>query len=119
MLKRNLLVAAIFALLSIAPAQARSHHHRHHHGRLPWCGIYMTQVTGIHDRRLWLAINWAHVGTDAGGPGIGVIVVWRHHVGRIVGRDERGQWVVNSGNDGGRVRTRPRNLARVVAFRRI
>jgi hypothetical protein len=63
-----------------------------------------------------LARSWAHYGSNAGGPAIGAIVVWRHHVGKIVGR-ENGQWIVQSGNDGHAVRTRPRSLAGAIAFR--
>jgi hypothetical protein len=44
-------------------------------------------------------------------------VVWRHHVGRIVGQ-ENGQWIVQSGNDGHAVRTRARSIAGAIAFRR-
>lgn len=71
------------------------------------------------DPRLARAREWAKEGVDAGGPAEGVIVVWPHHVGKIVGRDAFGQWIVHSGNDGGRVRTRPRSVAGAIAFRRI
>jgi hypothetical protein len=64
-----------------------------------------------------LARAWAHYGVNASGPTVGVIVVWRHHVGKIVGR-ENGQWLVQSGNDAHAVRTRPRSLAGSIAFRR-
>jgi hypothetical protein len=40
----------------------------------------------------------------------------RRHVGKIVGH-ENGQWIVQSGNDGHAVRTRPRSLAGAIAFR--
>jgi hypothetical protein len=63
-----------------------------------------------------LARSWAHYGSNAGGPSVGTIVVWRHHVGKIVGQ-ENGQWIVESGNDGHAVRTRPRSLAGAIAFR--
>ncbi|MHB0785586.1 C40 family peptidase [Bradyrhizobium sp. 5.13L] len=46
-----------------------------------------------------------------------MIVVWRHHVGVITGRAANGEWIVKSGNDGNRVRERPRSLARVIALR--
>ena len=52
-----------------------------------------------------------------GGPSVGVIVVWGHHVGKIVGH-ENGQWIIQSGNDGRAVRTRPRSIAGAIAFRR-
>jgi hypothetical protein len=64
-----------------------------------------------------LARSWAHYGSNAGGPSVGVIVVWRHHVGKIVGH-ENGQWIIQSGNDGRAVRTRPRSIAGAIAFRR-
>jgi hypothetical protein len=34
-----------------------------------------------------LARTWARYGSDAGGPSVGAIVVWRHHVGKIVGHE--------------------------------
>lgn len=77
----------------------------------------MMQLTGDHRSGLALARNWAREGTNAGGPGTGVIVVWSHHVGRIEGRDQRGRWIVRSGNDGNAVRVRPRSLAGAIAFR--
>jgi hypothetical protein len=40
--------------------------------------------------------------------------VWSHHVGVITGRAANGQWIVKSGNDGGRVRERPRSVAGAV-----
>lgn len=106
-----------------APRAVSGHprHLRHiaHHG-LPWCGIFMGELTGHLARRLWVAREWATEGVNAGGPGVGVIVVWRHHVGRIEGGPDRhGRWLVHSGNDGGRVRTRPRSLAGAIAFRRV
>jgi hypothetical protein len=119
------------------------HHHRWHHtsyrhgpvhhyehgfygdnvaaarGRgLPWCGAEMADELGIHGRQgreLWLARNWAHVGNPTSAR-IGAVVVWPHHVGRIVGQ-ENGQWVVRSGNDGGGVRSRTRSLAGAIAIR--
>ena len=81
-----------------------------------WCGWFMRQVEHVVDPAYNLARNWAHWGRPAGGPTIGAIVVWPHHVGKIVGQ-EQGKWVVLSGNDGHRVRTRPRSLAGAIAFR--
>jgi hypothetical protein len=43
-------------------------------------------------------------------------VVWAHHVGKIVGR-ENGEWVIESGNDGHRIRTRPRSIGGAIAIR--
>lgn len=81
-----------------------------------WCGWWLGQHLGIARRDLWLARNWATVGSSAGGPRVGAIVVWRHHVGIITGQ-QGGQWIVKSGNDGGRVRERPRSVAGAIAFR--
>ena len=45
------------------------------------------------------------------------MVVWPHHVGKIIGRDASGHWIVRSGNDGGGVRERKRSIAGAIAFR--
>jgi hypothetical protein len=82
-----------------------------------WCGWYMrSQVGSDPGPQYNLARSWAHYGSNAGGPSVGTIVVWSHHVGKIVGH-ENGQWIVESGNDGHGVRTRPRSLAGAIAFR--
>jgi len=87
-----------------------------------WCGWFMQVDTGVTSRGTGLnlnrAIEWSRVGHPAS-PGIGTIVVWRHHVGKIVGQTDKGQWIVRSGNDGRRVRERPRSIANAVAFRSI
>ncbi len=141
---RHLLVAAIALACMNAPAFAshREHHQtrhheysnaRHHgyasarhHGRRyaglrrAWCGASMRQVFGISDARLNLARNWAGVGSNAGGPQVGAVVVWPHHVGVIRGGpDGSGQWLVESGNDGNAVRTRYRSLHGAIAFRSV
>lgn len=77
-----------------------------------WCGWWMrTQKGGGPE--LNLARNWAHWGRPSG-PQVGAVVVWSHHVGMITGRSASGQWIVKSGNDGGRVRERPRSVAGAV-----
>ena len=82
-----------------------------------WCGWYMRGQVGADPGPQYnLARSWAHYGSNAGGPSVGTIVVWRHHVGKIVGQ-ENGQWIVESGNDGHAVRARPRSLAGAIAFR--
>lgn len=94
---------------NVAAARARG---------MAWCGAEMADELGIHGkqgRELWLARNWTHVGT-ATSAHVGAVVVWRHHVGRIVGQ-ENGRWVVRSGNDGGGVRSRARSLAGAIAIR--
>jgi hypothetical protein len=123
------LIIILLMLLCSGDAEARRHHHHHyrhfsHHHRYveggrpyAWCGWYMRTIHG-GGPALNLARNWAGVGSRAGGPAVGVIVVWWHHVGDIVGYDSRrGLWVVRSGNDGHAVRTRPRSVAGAIAFR--
>ena len=83
-----------------------------------WCGWWLGNQLGLRDRSLWLARNWAAVGSNAGRPEVGVVVVWRHHVGIITGR-VGSQWVVKSGNDGHAVRERIRSVSGAIAFRRV
>jgi hypothetical protein len=81
-----------------------------------WCGWWMRRHLGVADRAGNLARWWARYGSAAHGPAIGVIVVWRHHVGIITGKGEQG-WIVKSGNDGNAVRERERSLRGVIAYR--
>lgn len=74
-----------------------------------WCGWYMRTRRG-GGPEYNLAWNWRKYGR-ASGPQVGAVVVWRHHVGEITGRSADGRWIVRSGNDGGRVRERPRSVA--------
>ena len=140
-----LAVVTSVIVLSSSAAQARGHHHRgahtvrhsahkHHNGAFvqrragryasrsgrpaAWCGWWLGQQLGISNRSLWLARNWASVGSNAGQPEVGVVVVWRHHVGIITGRSGSG-WIVKSGNDGHAVRERVRSISGAIAFRRI
>jgi hypothetical protein len=120
---RTLMAVTALVCLFGSSAEARSghHHYRHpqHYAGRPgaWCGWYMrSQVGSDPGSNYNLARSWAHYGSNAGGPSVGAIVVWRHHVGKIVGQ-ENGQWIVQSGNDGHAVRTRPRSLAGAIAFR--
>jgi hypothetical protein len=139
---RKLIVATAVLCACATAAEARPHHHRHgahhrhhHHQRhvshvqhrhgsyyggrpRAWCGWFMRgQVGSDPGPSFNLARSWARYGTNAGGPSIGAIVVWPHHVGKIVGH-ENGKWIVQSGNDGHAVRTRPRSIAGAIAFRR-
>lgn len=82
----------------------------HHAGPRParWCGWWMrTQFGGGPEYNV--AWNWRKRGVAAS-PHVGAVVVWRHHVGIIVGMNDRGQWLVKSGNDGGAVRVRARSV---------
>lgn len=110
----RLLLAGAVLLALIAPADASRPVHC---PKRAWCGCYLASYLGKNDRSLWLASNWARVGSAATGPAVGVVTVWRHHVGIITGRDYKGNWVVRSGNDGRRVRERVRPLGRVIALR--
>ena len=83
-----------------------------------WCGWFMRQERGVADTSYNLARNWAHWGHPAGGPRVGAVVVWPHHVGEIApGECPSGEWMVHSGNDGHAVRTRCRSLRGAIAFR--
>ncbi len=113
---RLIIAAAIVLcwLFSVVEANARPR---------AWCGCYMQQHTGITSQGTGLNLNmareWARVGSAVSGPVEGAVVVWRHHVGVIVGRSPNGEWLVHSGNDGNAVRTRPRSLRGAIAFRQV
>jgi hypothetical protein len=83
---------------------------------IAWCGCWLARALGLSNPALNLAANWAHWGRPAGGPHVGAVVVWPHHVGRIVG-GSNGHWLIQSGNDGNAVRTRYRSVANAIAFR--
>src|ERR1700737_2886208 len=111
MLKAVVLATALLWVLRIDANARPLHRHHHTHRGSAWCGSYMSRYFGKSDRRLALARQWASEGSNAGGPGIGVVVVWRHHVGVITGQAPNGEWIIHSGNDGGAVRTRARSVA--------
>lgn len=77
-----------------------------------WCGWWMrTQLGG--GSKFNVAWNWSKWGRPASAQ-VGAVVVWRHHVGIITGRAANGQWIVKSGNDGGKVRERARSVSGAV-----
>ena len=81
-----------------------------------WCGWEMRRLVGSDPGPAYnLARNWAHWGRS-GPAGIGAVVVWNHHVAKIVGQ-QNGVWVMESGNDGHALRTRPRSIAGAIAIR--
>lgn len=92
-----------------------------YHGRdqsrpAAWCGWEMRRLVGADPGPSYnLARNWAHWGR-LGPAGVGAVVVWSHHVGKIVGQ-QNGQWIVESGNDDHAVRFRPRSIAGAIAIR--
>ena len=82
-----------------------------------WCGWYARSLVGADPGPSFnLARNWTRWG-HAASPGIGVMVVWSHHVGMITGRAADGQWIIKSGNDGHAVRERARSIHGAIAFR--
>lgn len=101
-------LVVLAALLVPCSAQARP---------AAWCGWLMRQLVG-HDpgRDYNLAANWAHWG-HATSAHAGAVVVWHHHVGKLEGQCPNGQWMVHSGNDGHRERTRCRSIAGAIAIR--
>ena len=147
MKKLLLIVSALFLVLSFSvTVEARPrhrhkhfHHARHHvhhvhryrshhvrrHGAIRqaggrparWCGWYMGKVFGLTNRELWIARNWARIGTPST-PRPGVVAVWPHHVGRVEAVSGN-QILVHSGNDGHAVRTRWRSIRGAIAFRAI
>jgi hypothetical protein len=137
-MKSTTLTAAFaVTLLFSQTAQARAYHqHRHvaHHnagshgysaqteyrgyGARPsaWCGWEMRHLVGRDPGAAFnLARNWAHWG-HPGPAGVGAVVVWSHHVGKIVGQ-AGGMWVIESGNDGHTTRARPRPIGGAIAIR--
>jgi hypothetical protein len=81
-----------------------------------WCGWEMRQLVGSDPGPAFnLARNWAHWG-QSGPAGVGAVVVWSHHVGKIVGQ-QSGMWIVQSGNDDHAVRIRTRSIAGAIAIR--
>jgi hypothetical protein len=103
-----------YASASYEAAPIRSARVRYGNNGRPraWCGWWMRQQRG-GGPEMNLAWNWSRWGRSSG-PQVGAVVVWRHHVGEIVGRAANGQWLVRSGNDGGAVRTRARSVAGAV-----
>jgi hypothetical protein len=122
------------------PLLSYRHHRSHHHGAryaithggghtaslssqgrpadcygIPWCGCYLRHLLGVASTAYNLAREWVHYG-HATTAHVGAVVVWAHHVGKIVGGSP-GHWEVLSGNDGHRVRTRVRSVAGAIAFR--
>ena len=106
---RLILLIAIIAL-TVSPVHASDP--RPH----AWCGWWLRHQLGVADKAYNLARNWAHFGSPSGGPAIGAIVVWGHHVGIITARNGSG-WVIKSGNDGHAVRERERSVRGAIAFR--
>jgi hypothetical protein len=109
---------ALFASAESAPSAQSNARYRSRGGGRPaaWCGWEMRQLVGADPGPSFnLARNWTRWGRP-GPAGIGAVVVWAHHVGKIVGQ-ENGEWIIESGNDGHALRTRPRSIAGAIAIR--
>jgi hypothetical protein len=110
--------ARAYAMASSSETETESGGYGGGYGPRPaaWCGWEMRHLVSADPGPSYnLAANWAHWGRS-GPAGVGAVVVWPHHVGKIVGR-EGGQWVVESGNDGHQMRTRARSIDGAIAFR--
>jgi len=101
-------------LTSILTALTPIKDHRPHE----WCGWQMRHEVSIDPGPEY---NLARAWTRWGSPTlahVGAVVVWPHHVGRIVSGDcGAGEWMVKSGNDGGQVRMRCLSVRGAIAFR--
>jgi uncharacterized protein (TIGR02594 family) len=88
-----------------------------------WCGCWLSKHLGLNDRSLWLARNWARIGSPAGGPAPGVVAVFARgrggHVGIVTGVPGPGRIILLSGNDGRAVRERERSTRGVIAWRHV
>jgi hypothetical protein len=106
-----------FATANASVDRAVSAYHGREQARpAAWCGWEMRRLVGADPGPSYnLARNWAHWGRP-GPAGLGAVVVWAHHVGKIVGQ-QNGQWIIESGNDGHAVRSRPRSIAGAIAIR--
>lgn len=121
----------VFALM-VTTAEARPRHHRIHKDHhvandasdprpSRWCMWWLRRYLSIPKSAFPnysynLARAGRYIGSAASGPGVGVVVVWNHHIGIITGRTSSG-WIVKSGNDGHAVRERERSLRGVIAYR--
>jgi hypothetical protein len=111
-------VAAAILLATLTASSAHAFFPNYGPRPQKWCGWQMRQEVWRDPGPAFnRAIEWKKYGSVAHGPAVGVIVVWRNHVGKIVGRDDRGNWIVRSGNDGRALRERARSLRGVLAYR--
>lgn len=88
--------------------------------RRPWCAIFANMVlarTGFRGTGSAAARSFAQYGAPASGPAPGVIAVWPHHVGFVVGSGGPGHIRVVSGNHNHRVEESTYATRGVMAFR--
>src|SRR3954451_2123190 len=85
-----------------------------------WCAVFANMVlkrTGFHGTGSAAAVSFARYGHPAAGPAPGVIAVWPHHVGFVVGSGGPGRIRVVSGNHNHRVEESTYSTRSVLAFR--
>jgi uncharacterized protein (TIGR02594 family) len=85
-----------------------------------WCAVFANMVlkrTGFHGTGSAAAVSFARYGRPAAGPAPGVIAVWPHHVGFVVGSSGPGRIRVVSGNHNHRVEESTYATRSVMAFR--
>jgi uncharacterized protein (TIGR02594 family) len=86
----------------------------------PWCAIFANMIlarTGYRGTGSAAARSFAQYGRPASGPAPGVIAVWPHHVGFVVGLAGPGRIRVVSGNHHHRVDESTYSTRGVMAFR--
>jgi uncharacterized protein (TIGR02594 family) len=86
----------------------------------PWCAIFANMIlarTGYRGTGSAAARSFAQYGRPAPGPAPGVIAVWPHHVGFVVGTAGPGRIRVVSGNHYNRVDESIYPMRGVIAFR--
>jgi uncharacterized protein (TIGR02594 family) len=85
-----------------------------------WCAVFANMVlkrTGYHGTGSAAAVSFARYGRPAAGPAPGVIAVWPHHVGFVVGSSGPGRIRVVSGNHNHRVEESTYATRSVMTFR--
>jgi uncharacterized protein (TIGR02594 family) len=87
---------------------------------IPWCAVFANMVlarTGFSGTGSAAARSFAQYGRPASGPAPGVIAVWPHHVGFVIGSAGPGRIRVVSGNHNHRVDESIYATRGVLAFR--
>lgn len=89
--------------------------------RSKWCSAYVHHVTGNSYRNVAddRAISWKNAGSPASYGCVDCVMVMSHHVGFVVGYDERGNIILKSGNHNRRVGIGTYHKSRAIAFRNI
>jgi uncharacterized protein (TIGR02594 family) len=88
--------------------------------KIPWCAVFANMIlarAGFSGTGSAAARSFAQYGRPASGPAPGVIAVWPHHVGFVVGTAGPGRIRVVSGNHNHRVDESIYATRSVMAFR--